>query len=50
MPIHFKDLDGRYLCNKAVSITEEKTTINPVKVTCKNCNKIIEGRCNDAKP
>ena len=34
--------DWRYICNQACGITDSKTTLNPKKVTCKNCKNILK--------
>ena len=32
----------QYICNQACSITDEKSTLNPKEVTCKNCKRILK--------
>ena len=38
--IHLLTEDGKYTCNEAVVPTPSKSTKEPSKVTCKNCNRI----------
>ena len=42
--LHWVEDDGRYACNKAVSVTPMKTAFYVKEVTCKNCKKILESR------
>jgi len=38
--IHILGSDGKYACNSAVTPTIAKSTKEPSKITCKNCNRI----------
>jgi len=41
--IHYLDYDGRYLCIKACGdANPQKVTKNILKLTCKNCRKILQ--------
>jgi len=42
VPIHLIAKDGKYLCNKAVTPTPEKSTENPSIMTCENCKRIYD--------
>lgn len=39
--LHYTD-KGRYLCNQAVEITNQKVAKTEGRVTCKNCLKILK--------
>lgn len=36
------DDEWHYLCIHSCNITDSKTTLNPKKVTCKNCKQILK--------
>lgn len=41
---HKLDVDGRYLCNKSLSVDVDKLTTCSGRVTCKNCKKALANR------